>query len=160
MTIKIGDTLPKTTLKRLTPSGILDIDTESFFKGKTIALFAVPGAYTPTCSTIHLPGFSNHIKDFKEKGIEVACLSVNDPFVMDAWGKATHSHPDIALLSDWNADFTKATGLSMDGSGAGLGLRSKRYTMLVKDGIVSSLTVEDNPSVCEVTSADNMLQNL
>jgi len=160
MTIKIGDRLPKITLKQITKDGFQDVNTESLFKDKTVALFAVPGAYTPTCSTIHLPGFSKTMDQFKTKGVEVMCLSINDPFVMEAWGKSTHTHPDIGLLADWNADFTKAIGLTFDGSAAGLGLRSSRYSMLVKDGIVTVLNIEENPSKCEVSSAETLLKTL
>lgn len=160
MAIQVGEPLPKTILKQITPNGFQDVNTESLFKGKTVALFAIPGAFTPVCTTVHLPGFSNKMAEFKAKGIDVMCLSVNDPFVMEAWGKSTNSHPDIALLADWNADFTKAVGLTLDGSGAGLGLRSLRYSMLVKDGIVTALFVEESPGKCDVTSADTLLKTL
>ena len=160
MTIQIGDRLPNITMKRVTPSGTQDITTESFFKGKTIALFAIPGAFTPVCTTVHLPGFNKQIDQFKAKGAAVACLSVNDPFVMEAWGKSVNSHPDIALLADWNAEFTKAVGLTLDGSGAGLGLRSLRYSMLIKDGVVTALNVEPSPGQCDLSSADVLLKSL
>ncbi len=158
MTIQIGDHLPKTTLKRVTLHGAEDVDTEALFKGKTVALFALPGAFTPTCTTIHFPGFSTKIDQFKSKGIDVMCLSVNDPFVMEAWGKSMHAHPDISLLADWNADFTKAAGLTLDGSGAGLGLRSLRYSMVVEDGVVTALNVEENPGKCDLSSAEFLLK--
>ncbi len=160
MTIQIGDRLPDITVKQITPSGTQDVTTESLFKGRTVALFAIPGAFTPTCTSVHLPGFSQKMGQFKTKDIAVMCLSVNDPFVMEAWGKSANSHPDIALLADWNADFTKAIGLTLDGSGAGLGLRSLRYSMLVKDGIVINLNVEPNPGQCNVSSADALLKTL
>jgi len=160
MTIQIGDRLPDITVKQITPSGTQDVTTESLFKGRTVALFAIPGAFTPTCTSVHLPGFSQKMGQFKTKDIAVMCLSVNDPFVMEAWGKSANSHPDIALLADWNADFTKAIGLTLDGSGAGLGLRSLRYSMLVKDGIVINLNVESNPGQCDVSSADALLKTL
>lgn len=158
MSIQIGDQLPDVTLKQVTPDGFKDINTGSLFKGKTIALFAVPGAFTPTCTTVHLPGFNKKIEQFKAKGIDVICLAVNDPFVMAAWNKQTNTSQDLGLLADWNADFTKAIGLSFDGSGAGLGLRSKRYSMLVKDRVVEQLNIEENPSVCEISSADHLLE--
>ncbi len=160
MTIQIGDRLPNITIKQITPSGTQDITTESLFKGKTVALFAIPGAFTPVCTTTHLPGFTQKMDQFKAKDIAVMCLSVNDPFVMEAWGKSANSHPDIALLADWNADFTKAVGMTLDGSGAGLGLRSLRYSMLVKDGIVISLNVEPTPGQCELSSADALLKTV
>ncbi|MDF3034236.1 MAG: Redoxin domain protein [Alphaproteobacteria bacterium] len=159
-TIQIGDRLPSLTLKKVTASGAQDINTESLFKDKTVALFALPGAFTPVCTATHLPGFSAKMDQFKSKGIDVMCLSVNDPFVMEAWGKSTHTHPDMALLADWNAEFTKAVGLTLDGSGAGLGLRSLRYSMLVKDGVVTALNVEKSPGVCELSSADHLLETL
>jgi peroxiredoxin len=160
MTIQIGDHLPQAILKKITPNGTLDVNTEALFKGKTVALFAIPGAFTPICTTVHLPGFSNKMDQFKAKGIEVMCLSVNDPFVMAAWGKATNSHPDIALLADWDAHFTKEIGLTLDASGAALGLRSLRYSMLIKDGVIMALNVENSPSLCDVSSADSILKAL
>lgn len=160
MTIRIRDRLPLITLKKVTTNGVEDINTDSLFKGKTVALFALPGAFTPTCTKTHLPGFSAKIDQFNAKGIEVMCLSVNDPFVMEAWGKSTQSHPNLAFLADWNAEFTKAVGLTLDGSGPGLGLRSLRYSMLVKDGIVTALNVEENPGVCHLSSADHLLKKL
>lgn len=160
MTIQIGDSLPNISLKHVTAGGIQDVDTGSLFKGKTVALFAVPGAFTPTCTTIHLPGFSRKMAQFQSKGVSVMCLSVNDPFVMEAWRKSTNADPDISFLADWNAEFTEAVGLTLDGSGAGLGLRSLRYGMVVKDGIVTALHVEENPSKCDVSSSDSLLQSL
>jgi len=160
MSIRIGDHLPKINLKQATSQGIQDIDTESFFKGKTVALFAIPGAFTPTCTTIHMPGFSKNMATFQDKGVNVACLSVNDPFVMEAWGKVTNAHPDIALIADGNGDFTKAIGLILDGSSFGLGLRSLRYSMLVKDSVVTHLNIEDNAGNCSISSADLLLENL
>lgn len=160
MTIQIGDRLPSLTLKQVTSKGTQDVDTDALFKGKTVALFALPGAFTPVCTSIHLPGFAKTMDQFKAKGVDVLCLSVNDPFVMEAWGKSVNSHPDIALLADWNADFTKAVGLTLDASGAGLGLRSLRYSMLVKDGIVTALNVEESPSACDLSSADFLLKTL
>ncbi len=160
MTIQIGDRLPNITIKQVTPSGTQDISTESLFKGKTVALFAVPGAFTPVCTTVHLPGFNQQMAQFKDKDVVVMCLSVNDPFVMEAWGKSAGSHPDIAFLADWNAEFTKAVGLTLDGSGAGLGIRSLRYGMVVKDGVVTTLQVEPSPGQCDLSSADALLKAL
>jgi peroxiredoxin len=160
MTIKIGDQIPNITLKKITPDGFQDVNMTALCAGKTVALFGVPGAFTPTCTAIHLPGFSNKMDQFKAKGVEVMCLSVNDPFVMAAWGKDTKSHPDIALLADWNAEFTKAAGFDFDGSATGLGLRSKRYSMLLKHGIVTAINVEESPSACEISSADELFKAL
>ena len=160
MTIRIGDPIPNITLKKITPDGFQDVNMHALCEGKTVVLFAVPGAFTPTCTTVHLPGFSNKMDEFKAKGVEVMCLSVNDPFVMTAWGQATKSHPDILLLADWNAEFTKAAGFDFDGSAAGLGLRSKRYSMIVKDGIVMVLNVENSPGECDTSTADQLLKIL
>lgn len=158
MTIQVGNPIPNSTIKQVTPDGFQDVNMENYSKGKTIAIFAVPGAFTPVCSTIHLPGFNKVMDQFKSKGIEVVCLSVNDPFVMKAWGEATNSHPDMTLLADWDGQFTKAVGLEFDGSGAGLGLRSQRYSMLVKDGVVTVLNIEDSTGVCDKSSADHLLK--
>ncbi len=160
MTIQIGDRLPNITMKQVTPSGTQDINTESLFKGKTVALFAIPGAFTPVCTTVHLPGFNKSMDQFKAKDVAVICVSVNDPFVMEAWGKSVNFHSDITFLADWNAEFTKAVGLTLDGSGVGLGLRSLRYSMLVKDGVVTALNVESSPGQCDLSSADVLLRSL
>lgn len=160
MSIQIGDHLPKISLKQITQNGPQDVNTQILFKGKTVALFAVPGAFTPTCTAVHLPGFNKTIDQFKAKGIEVMCIAVNDPFVMEAWGKSTNSHPDLILLADGNADFTKAVGLTLDASAAGLGLRSLRYSMLIKDETVIALNVEENPGKCDISSADFLLNAL
>jgi len=160
MTIKVGDHLPNVTIKQITPEGFHDVNTENLFKGKLVALFGVPGAFTPTCSIIHLPGFNEKMEEFKTRGVEVMCLAVNDPFVMAAWGKHTNAHPDITFLADWNADFSKAMGLTFDGSGAGLGLRSSRFSMYVKDRIVTILNMEENPGKCDLTSANILLKAL
>ena len=136
MTISVGDRLPNTTLVKATADGPDQVESESFFAGRRVALFAVPGAFTPTCSAKHLPGFVEKEAALKAKGIdEVACTSVNDAFVMDAWGKSAGAG-DITLLADGNGDFAKAVGLSLDGSGFGMGTRSQRYSMIVNDGVV------------------------
>jgi len=158
MVIQVGDRLPVVMLKKITASGVQDVSTKSLFQGKTVALFAVPGAFTPVCTATHLPGFSARMDQFQSRGIDVMCLSVNDPFVMKAWGESTQSHPDIALLADWNAEFSKAVGLTLDASGAGLGLRSLRYSMLIKDGVVATLNLEQSPGVCDVSGADHLLK--
>lgn len=160
MTIKVGDHLPIVTLKRITNDGFQDTDTDTLFKGKTVALFGLPGAFTPPCTNIHLPSFSKSMDEFKSRGIEVMCVAVNDPFVLAAWGKSENSHPDIIFLADWNADFAKAIDLTIDGSKAGLGLRSKRYNMLVKDGVVTILNAEEDSGVCTVSHAETLLRAL
>ena len=142
MTISVGDRIPSTTITKVTENGPDQVSSDEFFKGRKVALFAVPGAFTPTCSAKHLPGFVEKEAALKAKGIdEVACTSVNDAFVMDAWGKSAGAG-DITLLADGNGDFAKAIGLTMDGSGFGMGTRSQRYSMLVNDGVVEQLNVE------------------
>lgn len=161
MTLKIGDKIPNVTLKQSLPDSIIDIATEEFFKGKTIALFSVPGAFTPTCSNIHIVSFLEHCEDLKHKGIDgIACIAVNDPFVMQAWAKVQGAGDKIAMLADYNADFSKAVGLTFDGSGAGLGLRALRYSAIVKDGVIENLHVEKSPGVCEVSNAETILKDL
>jgi peroxiredoxin len=160
MTIKVGDKIPNVTISQATAEGPKPVSTEEFFKGKTVALFALPGAFTPTCSAKHLPGFKQHAPDLKAKGVDViACLSVNDAFVMRAWGEDQAVGDDIVMLGDGNGDFTKAVGLEMDGSRFGMGSRSQRYSMIVKDGVVSELNVEQGGEF-RVSSADYMLAQL
>jgi glutaredoxin/glutathione-dependent peroxiredoxin len=160
MTIKVGDKLPNVTLTQATAEGPKPVQTDDFFKGKTVALFAVPGAFTPTCSAKHLPGFKQLAPDLKAKGVdEIACLSVNDAFVMRAWGEDQAVGEDIAMLGDGNGAFTEAVGLEMDGSKFGLGKRSQRYSMIVKDGVVSELNIEQGGEF-KVSSADYMLAQL
>ena len=160
MTIKVGDKVPAAKIKQMTPEGPKDLDTGEFFKGKTVVLFAVPGAFTPTCSVKHLPGFVAKASEIKGKGVDViACLSVNDAFVMNAWGKDQKAEGKVQMLADGNGDFTRAVGLELDGSGYGLGKRSQRYAMVVKDGVVKALNVE-KPGAFEVSSADAILKAL
>jgi peroxiredoxin len=160
MTIKVGDRVPEATLRTMTPDGPQQVATGEFFKGKRVALFAVPGAFTPTCSVKHLPGFRDHADELKAKGVDViACLSVNDAFVMGAWGKDQNVGDKIVMLADGNGDFTKALGLEMDGSKFGMGGRSQRYAMVVNDGVVERLDVEA-PGQFEVSSADYMLSHI
>jgi glutaredoxin/glutathione-dependent peroxiredoxin len=160
MTIKVGDKVPAAKIKQMTPEGPKDLDTGEFFKGKTVVLFAVPGAFTPTCSVKHLPGFVEKASEIKGKGVDVvACLSVNDAFVMNAWGKDQKAEGKVQMLADGNGDFTRAVGLELDGSGYGLGKRSQRYAMVVKDGVVKALNVE-KPGAFEVSSADAILKAL
>jgi len=160
MSIKVGDKIPAVALKTKTAEGIQEVKTEDLFGGKTVVLFALPGAFTPTCSAKHLPGYVTKAADLKGKGVDaIACLSVNDAFVMDAWGKDQKVGENVLMLADGNADFTKAIGLEMDGSGYGMGTRSKRYAMVVKDGVVKDLFVEE-PGQFEVSSADYVLGKL
>jgi peroxiredoxin len=159
--IKVGDKLPEATLRKLGQDGIDEVTTGDVFKGKTVAFFGVPGAYTPTCSNEHLPGFVEKAQQFRDKGVnEIACMSVNDPFVLKAWGDQQGAGDAVTLLSDGNAELTKAMGLEFDGSAAGLGTRCKRFAMLVEDGVVKALNVEDSPGSVDVTNADKLLAEL
>ena len=160
MAIKVGDKIPSATLRYKDSEGIKEITTEELFSGKKVILFALPGAFTPTCSAKHLPGFVQNAETIKAKGVDsIACLSVNDAFVMEAWGKDQQVGDKVMMLADGNADFTKALGLDMDGSGFGMGTRSQRYAMLVEDGKVSALNVEA-PRAFEVSSAESMMKLL
>ena len=160
MTIKVGDRLPNVTLTLATAEGPRPVTTEEFFKGKRVALFALPGAFTPTCSAKHLPGFKQLAQDIKGKGVDViACLSVNDAFVMRAWAEDQAVGEDIAMLADGGADFTKAVGLDFDASRFGMGQRSQRYSMIVDDGVVKELNVEQGGEF-RVSSAEYMLAQL
>ena len=137
MTIQVGDRLPSATLTTMTAEGPKPLTTSELCEGKKVVLFAVPGAFTPTCSVQHLPGYVDNAQSLKDKGVDtVACVSVNDPFVMGAWGKDREVGEDLMMLSDGNGDFTAAIGLEMDGSGFGLGTRSQRYAMIIDDGVV------------------------
>jgi len=158
MAIKVGDRIPSAKLRHMTAEGPKEISTDDIFKGKKVVLFAVPGAFTPTCSAKHLPGFVQNAEAIKAKGVDtIACLAVNDAFVMGAWGKAQNTDGKVLMLADGNATFTKELGLDMDGSGFGLGTRSKRYAMVVEDGVVKQLNVE-NPGAFEVSSAEAILK--
>ena len=160
MTIQVGDKLPNVTLTQATAEGPKPVSSEEFFKGRRVALFAVPGAFTPTCSAKHLPGFKQLGPDLKAKGVDtIACVSVNDAFVMRAWGKDQGINDEVALLADGNGDFTKALGLEMDGSKFGMGPRSQRYSMIVDDGVVKELNVEEGGEF-RVSSADYLLAQL
>ena len=158
MTIQTGDTIPETTLKRIR-EGVETVDTPTLFSGHNAVLFAVPGAFTPTCSERHLPGFIAHFDEFRKRGIDVYCVSVNDPFVMQAWGKSQEVPEGLQMLADGNADFTRALGLEMDASGYGMGVRSKRYALYAEDGVVKQLWVE-SPGEFKVSSAEHVLENL
>jgi len=160
MAIKVGDTLPNTTFRVMTAEGPKPMPSEEVFKGKKVVLFAVPGAFTPTCSKNHLPGFVKNAAAIKAKGIDaIAVTAVNDPFVMDAWKKAAGSD-DVEFLADGSADFAKAIGLELDASAGGLGIRSKRYCMVVDNGVVKSLAIEDAPGKADVSGADALLKSL
>jgi peroxiredoxin len=160
MTIQVGDKIPSMKLRHMTAEGPREISTDDIFGGKKVALFAVPGAFTPTCSAKHLPGFVEKSAEIKAKGVDtIACISVNDAFVMGAWGKAQNTDGKVLLLADGNGDFAKAVGLEMDGSGFGLGTRSKRYAMVVDNGTVKTLNVEA-PGAFEVSSAEAVLKAL
>lgn len=160
MTISVGDRLPEATLMTMTAEGPEKLTTQDVFAGKTVALFAVPGAFTPTCSAKHLPGYVEKAAEIKGKGVDtIACLSVNDVFVMNAWAKDQNASDDVLMLADGNGDFAAAIGLEMDGSGFGMGKRAQRFSMLVKDGVVSELNVEE-PGEFKVSSADHILGQL
>ncbi|UVO49569.1 peroxiredoxin [Sphingomonas sp. SUN019] len=159
MTINVGDKLPKATLVKATENGPDAVDTEAFFKGRKVAVFAVPGAFTPTCSVKHLPGYVEKGADLKAKGVdEIVCTSVNDPFVMGAWSKSANAG-DITMLADGNGEFAQALGLSFDGSKFGMGTRSQRYSMIVNDGVVEQLNVEA-PGEFKVSSAEHLIGQL
>ncbi|WP_156841994.1 peroxiredoxin [Novosphingobium aquimarinum] len=159
MTISVGDTLPDVKLIKATSDGPDAVQSADYFKGKKVALFSVPGAFTPTCSAKHLPGFVDKASELKAKGIdEIACTAVNDAFVMGAWNDASGSS-DVTMLSDGNGEFAEALGLTMDGSGFGLGKRGQRFSMVVNDGKVEQLNVEQ-PGAFEVSSAEHMLGQL
>jgi peroxiredoxin len=160
MTIQVGDRIPTTPLVKVTESGPEQIGSDEYFAGRKVALFSVPGAFTPTCSAKHLPGFVEKADEIKAKGVdEIACTAVNDAFVMGAWGKASGVDGKVTMLADGNGTFAKAVDLEMDGSGFGLGTRGKRYSMLVNDGVVEQLHVEA-PGAFEVSSADYLLGQL
>lgn len=159
MTISVGDKLPDVKLVKATQDGPEAVQSSDFFAGKRVALFSVPGAFTPTCSAKHLPGYVEKASEIKAKGIdEIACTAVNDAFVMKAWGAASGS-ADVTMLADGNGDFAKALGLTMDGSGFGLGTRGQRFSVIVNDGVVEQLNVEA-PGDFKVSSAEHMLEQL
>ena len=156
MPIKVGDRIPEAKFRMMSERGPASKTTDEVFKGKKVVLFAVPGAFTPTCNNNHLPGFLKNADAIKAKGVDtIAVTGVNDVFVMEAWSKATGAQGKIEFLSDGNGDFAKAIDLVLDASGAGLGLRSRRYAMLVEDGVVKALSVEDEPGKAEISSAEN-----
>ena len=157
--IKVGDKIPSVKLKHMTKDGIKDITTDELFKGK-VALFGLPGAFTPTCSAKHLPGFVQNSDALRGKGVDrIVCLSVNDAFVMDAWGKNQNVGDKVMMVADGNADFAKAMGLEMDGKGIGFGTRSQRYSAIIDDGVIKALNVE-KPMKFECSTADAILDQL
>ena len=160
MAIQVGDRIPQTTFIKATPEGPQPVDSDSFFGGRTVALFSVPGAFTPTCSARHLPGFVEKADELKAKGVdEIACTAVNDAFVLGAWSEGAGANDKVTMLADGNGEFANAVGLTMDGSKFGMGTRSQRYSMLVKDGVVEQLNVEE-PGAFNVSSADYLLERL
>jgi glutaredoxin/glutathione-dependent peroxiredoxin len=160
MAIEIGNTIPSATLKFIGADGVTNLEVSEYFSNKKIVLFSVPGAFTPTCSAKHLPGFVEYTSDILSKGVdEIICISVNDPFVMNAWEKDQNSKGKVTLLADGNGEFTEALGLSFDGSGFGLGKRGQRFAMIVDDGVVSYLAIEKAGSF-DVSSAENILKVL
>ena len=160
MTIKVGDKLPEVTFTVMKDGKPSPLSVADLTAGKKVALFAVPGAFTPTCSARHLPGYKESAADFRAKGVDtIACVSVNDVFVMNAWGKDQQVGEDVVMLADGNGAFAKAVGLEMDGTGFGMGSRSKRYSMIVEDGVVKQLNVEA-PGEFKVSAADFMLGQL
>ena len=160
MTISKGERIPSTTFTKMTENGPEPVSSDDYFSGKTVAIFSVPGAFTPTCSAKNLPGFIEKADALKAKGVdEIVCTSVNDVFVMGAWGKDAGAGETVRMLADGNGAFAKALGLEMDASGFGMGQRSQRYSMIVKDGAVAELNVEDGGEF-KVSSADYMLNQL
>ena len=159
MTIKVGDKIPSATFTQMKDGKPTPVTTDELFGGKTVAIFALPGAFTPTCSAKHVPGFVQNYDAFKGKGVDsIACVSVNDAFVMGAWGKDQGAGDKVAMLADGNGDFTRAVGLEFDATKFGMGKRSQRYSMLVKNGVVKSLNVEE-PGAYDVSSAEHMLSS-
>ena len=160
MTIKVGDKVPAVNFRVLTAEGPKELTSDELFKGKKVAFFAVPGAFTPTCSQRHLPGYVDKAAALKAKGVDtIACISVNDAFVMGAWGKDQNTEGKVTMLADGSGDFTRAVDLELDATRNGLGKRSQRYSMLVDDGVVKALHIEA-PGKFEVSDADTMLKDL
>jgi glutaredoxin/glutathione-dependent peroxiredoxin len=160
MAIKAGEKMPAGTFKIMTKDGPQNLTTEQLFGGKTVVLFSVPGAFTPTCDAKHLPGFVQHAAAIKSKGVDtIACMAVNDVFVMNAWGKASNVGDGVMMLADGNGDYSKALGLELDGRGFGLGMRGQRFAIVVKNGIASRVNVE-GPGEFKVSAADYVLGQL
>jgi peroxiredoxin len=160
MTIKVGDKVPSATLTQMKGGTPQPIKTDDLFSGKKVVVFAVPGAFTPTCSAKHLPGFVQHADEIKQKGVDaIACVSVNDAFVMGAWGDQQKTGDKVLMLADGNGDFTRALGLELDASRFGMGTRAQRFSMVVEDGVVKQLNVEE-PGAFSVSSAEHALNQL
>ena len=160
MTIKVGDKIPSVTLRYVTPDGVKAVTTDEFFGGKKVVLFGLPGAYTRTCSERHLPSYVTHAAELKAKGVDtIACLAANDHFVMSAWGKERGADDKVVMLGDGSGDFTRAIGLELDRTKEGMGMRSQRYSMLVENGVVKALNIEQ-PGQFDVSSAEAMLRAL
>ena len=160
MTIKVGDKVPEGKFTTMTKDGPKKLSTDELFASKTVVLFSVPGAFTPTCDAKHLPGFVEHVGDIKNKGVDtVACMAVNDVFVMNAWGKASGVGDKILMLADGNGEYAKALGLELDASGYGMGLRGQRFALVVKDGVATQVNVE-GPGEFKVSSAEYILKQL
>ena len=161
MSINVGDKIPSVTLKQLTPEGVKEVTTDEIFGGKKVVFFAVPGAFTPACSQRHLPGFVERAADIKAKGVdEIACVAVNDAFVMGAWGREQKTEGKVRMLADGSGDLVRALGLELDLSKGGLGIRSQRYSMLVDNGVVKKLNLEPAPGKVEVSGGDTLLEQL
>jgi peroxiredoxin len=158
--IEVGDSVPDATLRTMSDEGPVEIEASKFFSGKKVVVFAVPGAFTPTCNH-HLPTYVANAAAIKAKGVdEIACLAVNDPFVMGAWSHAQNAEGKVTMLSDGNAEFSAALGMTFDGAGFGLGERSHRYAMIVDDGVVTALNMEEAPGACTVSSGETILDSL
>ena len=160
MSINVGDRVPQTTFMKATGEGPQPVSSDDYFRGRRVALFSVPGAFTPTCSAKHLPGFVDKAEDLKAKGVdEIACTAVNDAFVLSAWSQSGEADGKVTMLADGNGDFARAIGLEMDGSKFGMGRRGQRFSMVVNDGVIEQLNVEE-PGAFNVSSADYMLERL
>jgi peroxiredoxin len=160
MSINVGDRLPKATLMKATAEGPQPLDSEEYFRGRRVAIFSVPGAFTPTCSARHLPGFVDKVDEIKAKGVdEIACVAVNDAFVMQAWAEQAGASEKVTMLADGNGDFAREIGLTMDGTKYGMGVRGQRWSAVVTDGVVEQLNVEE-PGAFNVSSADHLVGRL
>jgi glutaredoxin/glutathione-dependent peroxiredoxin len=160
MTIKAGERMPQGTLKRMTKEGPKDLSTDELFKGKTVVLFSVPGAFTPTCDAKHLPGFVELADQIRAKGVDtIACMAVNDVYVMNAWGKASNVGDKVMMLADGNGEYARALGLELDGTRFGMGMRGQRFAIIVKDGVASAVDVEA-PGQFKVSAAEHVLGQL
>ena len=161
MAIKVGDKVPSGNFGVMKGEGPGSISTDELFNGKTVVLFSVPGAFTPTCSKTHLPGFVQNAGAIKSKGIDtIACLAVNDVFVMDVWGKGAGADGKVLMLADGNAAYTKSLGLELDASGFGMGIRGQRFAMIVKNGVVTKLEVEPSAGQCTISGGPSILASL